>query len=170
MIYPIFNVGFIDLIVCLNHSTDLVLPIDEGLGSSAKHYGSGSLGSGSAGSVYLSDSQDWVVSPSCSPDEGPVQQNTISPMLAEETFRYMSTYRIIKLFFFKWKLGKGYVFPLHLFSFCQLAVIGQTCGMPKWWVRVNLRIFWVQWMMAVCERKGGRERWMIKGIQWSWQR
>eukprot|EP00066_Takifugu_rubripes_P015188 XP_011604454.1 PREDICTED: trafficking kinesin-binding protein 2 isoform X1 [Takifugu rubripes] len=62
---------------------------DEGLGSSAKHYGSGSLGSGSAGSVYLSDSQDWVVSPSCSPDEGPVQHNAISPMLAEETFRYM---------------------------------------------------------------------------------
>lgn len=64
---------------------------DEGLGSSARHYGSGSLGSGSAGSgsVYLSDSQDWVVSPSCSPDEGPVQNNAISPVLAEETFRYM---------------------------------------------------------------------------------
>ncbi|XP_051798125.1 trafficking kinesin-binding protein 2 isoform X2 [Acanthochromis polyacanthus] len=62
---------------------------DEGLGSSGRHYGSGSLGSGSAGSVYLSDSQDWVVSPSCSPDEGPVQHNAISPMLAEETFRYM---------------------------------------------------------------------------------
>ncbi|XP_023122932.2 trafficking kinesin-binding protein 2 isoform X1 [Amphiprion ocellaris] len=63
---------------------------DEGLGSSGRHYGSGSLGSGSAGSVYLSDSQDWVVSPSCSPDEGPVQHNAISPMLAEETFRYMT--------------------------------------------------------------------------------
>ncbi|XP_038573450.1 trafficking kinesin-binding protein 2 isoform X3 [Micropterus salmoides] len=62
---------------------------DEGLGSSGKHYGSGSLGSGSAGSVYLSDSQDWAVSPSCSPDEGPVQHNAISPVLAEETFRYM---------------------------------------------------------------------------------
>ncbi|XP_030265346.1 trafficking kinesin-binding protein 2 isoform X2 [Sparus aurata] len=62
---------------------------DEGLGSSSRHYGSGSLGSGSAGSVYLSDSQDWVVSPSCSPDEGPVQPTAISPMLAEETFRYM---------------------------------------------------------------------------------
>ncbi|KAM7365415.1 hypothetical protein PAMP_016342 [Pampus punctatissimus] len=64
---------------------------DEGLGSTGKHYGSGSLGSGSvgSGSVYLSDSQDWVVSPSCSPDEGPVQHNAISPMLAEETFRYM---------------------------------------------------------------------------------
>lgn len=68
---------------------------DEGLGSSAKHYGSGSLGSGSAGSVYLSDSQDWVVSPGCSPDEGLVHQNAISPMLAEETFRYMSKYHII---------------------------------------------------------------------------
>ncbi|KAM6893494.1 LOW QUALITY PROTEIN: trafficking kinesin-binding protein 2 [Xenentodon cancila] len=65
---------------------------DEGLGSSGKHYGSGSLGSGSAGSgsLYLSDSQDWVVSPSCSPDEGPGQQHAISPMLAEETLRYMT--------------------------------------------------------------------------------
>ncbi|XP_019958905.1 trafficking kinesin-binding protein 2 isoform X2 [Paralichthys olivaceus] len=62
---------------------------DEGLGSSGRHYGSGSLGSGSAGSVYLSDSQDWVVSPSCSPDEGSGQNNAISPLLAEETFRYM---------------------------------------------------------------------------------
>ncbi|XP_076580002.1 trafficking kinesin-binding protein 2 isoform X2 [Chaetodon auriga] len=62
---------------------------DEGLGSSGRHYGSGSLGSGSAGSVYLSDSQDWVVSPSCSPDEGPGHHSAISPMLAEETFRYM---------------------------------------------------------------------------------
>lgn len=63
---------------------------DEGLGSSSKHFGSGSLGSGSAGSVYLSDSQDWVVSPSCSPDEAPVQHSGLSPILAEETFRYMS--------------------------------------------------------------------------------
>lgn len=65
---------------------------DEGLGSTGKHYGSGSLGSGSAGSgsVYLSDSQDWVVSPSCSPEEGSGQHNAISPMLAEETFRYMT--------------------------------------------------------------------------------
>ncbi|XP_051284358.1 trafficking kinesin-binding protein 2 isoform X2 [Dicentrarchus labrax] len=62
---------------------------DEGLGSSGRHYGSGSLGSGSAGSVYLSDSQDWVVSPSCSPDEGPGPHSAISPILAEETFRYM---------------------------------------------------------------------------------
>lgn len=66
---------------------------DEGLGSSGRHFGSNSVGSGSAGSgsLYLSDSQDWVVSPSCSPpDEGPVQHSAISPMLAEETFRYMS--------------------------------------------------------------------------------
>ncbi|XP_030603188.1 trafficking kinesin-binding protein 2 isoform X1 [Archocentrus centrarchus] len=64
---------------------------DEGLGSSGRNYGSGSLGSCSAGSgsVYLSDSQDWVVSPSCSPDEGP-GHSAISPMLAEETFRYMT--------------------------------------------------------------------------------
>lgn len=62
---------------------------DEGLGSSSKHFGSGSLGSGSGGSVYLSDSQDWVVSPSCSPDEGAVPHSAISPLLAEETFRYM---------------------------------------------------------------------------------
>ncbi|KAM3850723.1 trafficking kinesin-binding protein 2 [Diretmus argenteus] len=60
---------------------------DEGLGSSGKRCGSGSLGSGSAGSgsLYLSDSQDWVVSPSCSPDH-----TAISPMLAEETFHYMT--------------------------------------------------------------------------------
>nr|XP_020447785.1 trafficking kinesin-binding protein 2-like [Monopterus albus] len=63
---------------------------DEGLGSSGRHGGSGSVGSGSAGSIYLSDSQDWVVSPSCSPDEGPGQLNAISTMLAEETFRYMT--------------------------------------------------------------------------------
>ncbi|XP_068612326.1 LOW QUALITY PROTEIN: trafficking kinesin-binding protein 2 [Brachionichthys hirsutus] len=63
---------------------------DEGLGSSGRHYGSGSLGSGSAGSVYLSDSQDWVVSPSGSPDEGPAPHGGISPLLAEETFRYMT--------------------------------------------------------------------------------
>uniref|UniRef100_A0A3Q3EDA7 Trafficking protein, kinesin binding 2 n=1 Tax=Labrus bergylta TaxID=56723 RepID=A0A3Q3EDA7_9LABR len=35
------------------------------------------------------DSQDWAVSPSCSPDEPPGQHTAISPMLAEETFRYM---------------------------------------------------------------------------------
>uniref|UniRef100_A0A087X6Q2 Trafficking kinesin protein 2 n=1 Tax=Poecilia formosa TaxID=48698 RepID=A0A087X6Q2_POEFO len=64
---------------------------DEGLGSSGRHYTSSSLGSCSAGSgsLYLSDSQDWVVSPSCSPDEPPTQISSISPMLAEETLRYM---------------------------------------------------------------------------------
>ncbi|XP_062302328.1 trafficking kinesin-binding protein 2 isoform X2 [Osmerus eperlanus] len=57
-------------------------------GSSGKARGSGSLGSGSgSGSLYLYDSQDWVISPSCSPDE---PTNAISPMLAEETFRYMT--------------------------------------------------------------------------------
>ncbi|CAJ1087028.1 trafficking kinesin-binding protein 2 isoform X2 [Xyrichtys novacula] len=67
---------------------------DEGLGSSGRHYGSGSLGSSSACSVYLSDSQDWVVSPSCSPDEAPSQHSAISPMLAEETFRYMTYFAL----------------------------------------------------------------------------
>uniref|UniRef100_A0A3B3VJ16 Trafficking kinesin protein 2 n=1 Tax=Poecilia latipinna TaxID=48699 RepID=A0A3B3VJ16_9TELE len=64
---------------------------DEGLGNSGRHYTSSSLGSCSAGSgsLYLSDSQDWVVSPSCSPDETPAQISSISPMLAEETLRYM---------------------------------------------------------------------------------
>ncbi|XP_068165161.1 trafficking kinesin-binding protein 2 isoform X3 [Antennarius striatus] len=69
---------------------------DEGLGSSGRHYGSGSLGSGSAGSVYLSDSQDWVVSPSCSPDEAPGPHSGISPLLAEETFRYMKVQLLFK--------------------------------------------------------------------------
>ncbi|TDG96157.1 hypothetical protein EPR50_G00236710 [Perca flavescens] len=63
---------------------------DEGLGSSGKHYGSLGSGSADSGSVYLSDSQDWVVSPTCSPDEGPGQHSAISPLLAEETFRYMT--------------------------------------------------------------------------------
>nr|XP_005172143.1 trafficking kinesin-binding protein 2 isoform X2 [Danio rerio] len=36
-------------------------------------------------SLYLYEGQDWVISPSCSPDE----PSAISPMLAEETFRYM---------------------------------------------------------------------------------
>ncbi|KAG9334048.1 hypothetical protein JZ751_009211 [Albula glossodonta] len=36
--------------------------------------------------LYLYDSQDWVESPACSPEE----TSAISPMLAEETFRYMS--------------------------------------------------------------------------------
>ncbi|XP_074483360.1 trafficking kinesin-binding protein 2 isoform X2 [Sebastes fasciatus] len=64
---------------------------DEGLGSSGKRYGSQGSGSADSGSVYLSDSQDWTVSPSCSPDECPPSQHSaISPMLAEETFRYMT--------------------------------------------------------------------------------
>ncbi|XP_051567322.1 trafficking kinesin-binding protein 2-like isoform X2 [Myxocyprinus asiaticus] len=36
-------------------------------------------------SLYLYEGQDWVISPSCSPEES----SAISPMLAEETFRYM---------------------------------------------------------------------------------
>ncbi|KAI1899028.1 hypothetical protein AGOR_G00078460 [Albula goreensis] len=36
--------------------------------------------------LYLYDSQDWVESPACSPEE----TSAISPMLAEETFRYMT--------------------------------------------------------------------------------
>ncbi|XP_063733551.1 trafficking kinesin-binding protein 2 isoform X3 [Eleginops maclovinus] len=63
---------------------------DEGLGSSGKHFGSLGSGSADSGSVYLSDSQDWVVSPGCSPDDAPGHLTAISPMLAEETFRYMT--------------------------------------------------------------------------------
>ncbi|XP_051986247.1 trafficking kinesin-binding protein 2-like isoform X2 [Xyrauchen texanus] len=36
-------------------------------------------------SLYLYEGQDWVISPSCSPEE----PGAISPVLAEETFRYM---------------------------------------------------------------------------------
>ncbi|XP_053492703.1 trafficking kinesin-binding protein 2 isoform X2 [Ictalurus furcatus] len=36
--------------------------------------------------VYVYETQDWMVSPACSPDE----HNSISPLLAEETFRYMT--------------------------------------------------------------------------------
>lgn len=115
-------------VLCWHHITEsVVLPSDEGLGSSAKHYGSGSLGSGSAGSVYLSDSQDWVVSPSCSPDEGPVQHNAISPMLAEETFRYMSKYHIITYIFGKKKKRSTGVRLLSLLLLCFC----QTCGIRK---------------------------------------
>ncbi|KAJ4918815.1 hypothetical protein JOQ06_022156, partial [Pogonophryne albipinna] len=63
---------------------------DEGLGSSGKTFGSMGSGSADSGSVYLSDSQDWAVSPGCSPDDGTGQLTAISPMLAEETFRYMT--------------------------------------------------------------------------------
>lgn len=93
---------------------------DEGLGSSARHYGSGSLGSGSAGSVYLSDSQDWVVSPSCSPDEGPVHHNAISPLLAEETFRYMSKCQIIASILKMQNAESSYCIASISVSFCQL--------------------------------------------------
>ncbi|XP_059427698.1 trafficking kinesin-binding protein 2 isoform X1 [Carassius carassius] len=37
-------------------------------------------------SLYLYEGQDWVISPSCSPEEPSI----ISPVLAEETFRYMT--------------------------------------------------------------------------------
>ncbi|XP_057193073.1 trafficking kinesin-binding protein 2 isoform X2 [Triplophysa rosa] len=37
------------------------------------------------GALYLYEGQDWVISPACSPEE----PSAISPMLAEETFRYM---------------------------------------------------------------------------------
>ncbi|XP_026999195.2 trafficking kinesin-binding protein 2 isoform X3 [Tachysurus fulvidraco] len=36
--------------------------------------------------VYVYETQDWMVSPACSPDE----HGSISPLLAEETFRYMT--------------------------------------------------------------------------------
>uniref|UniRef100_A0A3P8ZC78 Trafficking protein, kinesin binding 2 n=1 Tax=Esox lucius TaxID=8010 RepID=A0A3P8ZC78_ESOLU len=51
--------------------------------------GSSSQGSQGSGSLYLYDSQDWVTSPVCSPEEEACL-NAISPMLAEETFRYMT--------------------------------------------------------------------------------
>ncbi|XP_062384535.1 trafficking kinesin-binding protein 2 [Sardina pilchardus] len=41
--------------------------------------------SSSGGSLYLYEGQDWVISPASSPDE----PSAISPMLAEETLRYM---------------------------------------------------------------------------------
>ncbi|XP_065149867.1 trafficking kinesin-binding protein 2 isoform X2 [Paramisgurnus dabryanus] len=37
-------------------------------------------------SLYLYEGQDWVISPACSP----VEPSALSPMLAEETFRYMT--------------------------------------------------------------------------------
>ncbi|XP_028835149.1 trafficking kinesin-binding protein 2 isoform X2 [Denticeps clupeoides] len=45
----------------------------------------GGKGSSSSGSLYLYEGQDWVLSPACTPDE----PTGISPLLAEETFRYM---------------------------------------------------------------------------------
>lgn len=46
----------------------------------------GDVGGCGGDSLYLYEGQDWVISPSCSPEE----PSAISPMLAEETFRYMS--------------------------------------------------------------------------------
>lgn len=133
---------------------------DEGLGSSARHYGSGSLGSGSAGSVYLSDSQDWVVSPSCSPpDEGPVHHNAVSPMLAEETFRYMSKCLIITSILKLHTGGRSCCVPSTAVPFCQL-----SCNWSNVWLTRTvgqkasdaLAIFFC----TVRERAS----WMIKGI------
>lgn len=45
----------------------------------------GGVSSCEGDSLYLYEGQDWVISPSCSPEE----PSAISPMLAEETFRYM---------------------------------------------------------------------------------
>ncbi|XP_052414823.1 trafficking kinesin-binding protein 2 isoform X2 [Carassius gibelio] len=45
----------------------------------------GGVGGPGGDSLYLYEGQDWVISPSCSPEEPSV----ISPVLAEETFRYM---------------------------------------------------------------------------------
>ncbi|XP_050968048.1 trafficking kinesin-binding protein 2 isoform X2 [Labeo rohita] len=45
----------------------------------------GGVGDCGGDSLYLYEGQDWVISPSCSPEE----PSAISPMLAEETFRYM---------------------------------------------------------------------------------
>ncbi|XP_053354424.1 trafficking kinesin-binding protein 2 isoform X1 [Clarias gariepinus] len=40
----------------------------------------------SADPVYVYETQDWMISPDCSPDD----HSSISPLLAEETFRYMT--------------------------------------------------------------------------------
>uniref|UniRef100_A0A673H2D4 Trafficking kinesin-binding protein 2-like n=1 Tax=Sinocyclocheilus rhinocerous TaxID=307959 RepID=A0A673H2D4_9TELE len=45
----------------------------------------GAVSSCGGDSLYLYEGQDWVISPSCSPEE----PSAISSMLAEETFRYM---------------------------------------------------------------------------------
>ncbi|XP_038854331.1 trafficking kinesin-binding protein 2 isoform X1 [Salvelinus namaycush] len=62
---------------------------DDTSSSSKQCGGRGSMGSQGSESLYLYDSQDWVISPICSPEEEPCPA-AISPMLAEETFRYMS--------------------------------------------------------------------------------
>ncbi|XP_016123604.1 trafficking kinesin-binding protein 2 isoform X1 [Sinocyclocheilus grahami] len=46
----------------------------------------GGVGGCGGDTLYLYEGQDWVISPSCSPEE----PSAISPMLAEETFRYMT--------------------------------------------------------------------------------
>ncbi|XP_016321421.1 trafficking kinesin-binding protein 2-like [Sinocyclocheilus anshuiensis] len=46
----------------------------------------GAVSSCGGDSLYLYEGQDWVISPSCSLEE----PSAISPMLAEETFRYMT--------------------------------------------------------------------------------
>ncbi|KAM9397043.1 trafficking kinesin-binding protein 2 isoform 2-T2 [Salvelinus alpinus] len=61
---------------------------DDTSSSSKQCGGRGSMGSQGSESLYLYDSQDWVISPICSPEEEPCP-TAISPMLAEETFRYM---------------------------------------------------------------------------------
>ncbi|XP_031669075.1 trafficking kinesin-binding protein 2 isoform X2 [Oncorhynchus kisutch] len=63
---------------------------DDTSSSSKQCGGGGSMGSQGSESLYLYDSQDWVISPICSPEEEPCP-TAISPMLAEETFRYMNT-------------------------------------------------------------------------------
>uniref|UniRef100_A0A674BNY6 Trafficking kinesin protein 2 n=1 Tax=Salmo trutta TaxID=8032 RepID=A0A674BNY6_SALTR len=61
---------------------------DDTSSSSKQCGGGGSMGSQGSESLYLYDSQDWVISPICSPEEEPCP-TSISPMLAEETFTYM---------------------------------------------------------------------------------
>lgn len=58
-----------------------VCPVDEG-----SKVCEGGVGGCGGDSLYLYEGQDWVISPSCSPEE----PSAISPVLAEETFRYMS--------------------------------------------------------------------------------
>uniref|UniRef100_A0A8C2CXL3 Trafficking protein, kinesin binding 2 n=1 Tax=Cyprinus carpio TaxID=7962 RepID=A0A8C2CXL3_CYPCA len=57
-----------------------VCPVDEG-----SKVCEGGVGGCGGDSLYLYEGQDWVISPSCSPEE----PSAISPVLAEETFRYM---------------------------------------------------------------------------------
>jgi hypothetical protein len=77
---------FVSLFGCL---TPPLYSPDDTSSSSKQCGGGGSMGSQGSESLYLYDSQDWVISPICSPEEEPCP-TAISPMLAEETFRYMS--------------------------------------------------------------------------------